>query len=96
MAYKIFLCKRTAFPKPKEVHASQRAASKLRERLNITRSLADNEICGCHRSIADPDHTSGDCGGSQKIKENNGGRTWNKSHSFCMHFRRKYVQETVT
>jgi hypothetical protein len=44
MAYKIVLCKRTASPKPKEIHASKRAASMLRERLNVTRCLADKDV----------------------------------------------------
>jgi hypothetical protein len=64
---KFSLRKRTASPKPKEVHASQRAASKLRERLKVTRILADKERCGWHLSVVDPDHTADDCGGSQKI-----------------------------
>ena len=29
------------------------------------------------------------------IKEKNGERIWNKTHGCCMHFRMKYVQETV-
>jgi len=93
MAYKMFLFKRTASPKPKEVDALKRAASRLSERLNVTRRLADKERCVCRRSVADPDHTADDCSGSQKkIKAKNGGRTWNKSHGCCMYFRIKYVQ----
>jgi len=52
--------------KPKEVDASQRTASRVRERLNVTRCLADKERCGCHCSVADPDRTADDCSGYQK------------------------------
>jgi hypothetical protein len=74
MAYKIFICKRTAPPKAKEVHASQRAASKLRERLNVTRRLADKGKCGCYRSVADLDHTADDFGGSQQNQSEKWGK----------------------
>jgi len=95
MAYKIFICKRTAPPKPKEVHASQRAASKLMERLNVTRRLADKGRCGCHRSVADLDHTAHDCGGSQQNQSEKWGKnleqvTW-LLHAFWNEIRKEGV-----
>jgi hypothetical protein len=98
MAYKIFICRRTASPKPKEINASQKAASKLKERLNVTRRLADKERRGWHRSVADLDHTVDDCGESHKNQSEKWGKDleqvkwllhtfWNEIHTRNCHVR---------